>query len=220
MRGIHRTSGLGSTFLTGVDRRVQAPLGTVVKFSGVLTRASSGRRGRRFIGVVGGGDSLLLHLVASVLSFSGVRSNILSCSLSSADLGSVFRRRFRMRTVGVPRGISLVYSFSTLPSVFIRASPGQIARILSGLVSGTIGFARIKDVEFSCHVMRGCMLIRMVSANVKVSPRRRRTVFSHFIGIGSFGRKANLNLAVYGAVVRTLGKAVNISSEPKRNTQF
>lgn len=74
-RGTRRSGELGATFLTGVDRRVHAPLGTVIKFSDILIDSSSSpTRGRRCYSVVRGGSSLLLRLVGSVLSVSHVRS--------------------------------------------------------------------------------------------------------------------------------------------------
>lgn len=70
-----RSGHLGDTFLTGVDRRVQAPLGSVINFSSMLTMNNDARRRRRSCcRVVGAGSSLLLHLVGSVLSLSHLRT--------------------------------------------------------------------------------------------------------------------------------------------------
>lgn len=110
-RGTISTRGLGSTFVTGVDRRVHAPLGTVINFSNLLTSTSSSARGGVCLSVMTRGGSHLLRVIASMLSLSGVRSNDLSFRCSRFSMGSLL---YTLRNVlGVHLGsgprVGLVY---------------------------------------------------------------------------------------------------------------
>lgn len=91
-RGTRRTGQLGSTLVTGVGRRVHAPLGTVMNFTSLLSVVSSRGRRRRCVKLVRDGARRLLQLVGSIVSLSGVRSNIVSVINSSMILSSLVGR--------------------------------------------------------------------------------------------------------------------------------
>lgn len=82
---VTRGTRLGRSFLGGVDRRVHAPLGTVIKFAGMLLNRNSRRvspsRGTDVLRVVGRGGRLLLGLVGSMLRVSHLSSKNLSFSV-------------------------------------------------------------------------------------------------------------------------------------------
>lgn len=213
------TNHLGDTFLTGVDRRVHAPLGTVINFSSLLIRTRSVRRQGRCIGVIHGGGRLLLRLVASVLSLSGVRTNAFSFACKSMGIGLLYRGVIHSVRVGIDRKMTLIFS-SGLPRCRLVDSHGHLRRMVSGFMGGTVGFASRKDVHMNCRVGKRRLRFCIRSAKVKVSGRRRLRVFRHFIGLGSFIPNAKLKLTVYRDVVRRLNKQVKISSRPNGNSQF
>lgn len=218
-RGTRAVSHLGDTFLTGVDRRVHAPLGTVINFSNLLISARSVRRHYRCVGVMRRGGSLLLRLVSSVLSLSGVRTNAFRFACKRASIGVLYRSVIHDSRVGIPRKIRLM--FSPRPSSYaIVDSQGQLRRIVSGFIGGTLGFASSNDVRIKCRGGRRNIRFCMDSAKVKVSGRRLARVFRHFIGLGDFVRKAKLKLSVYGDVIRRLNNIVKISSRRKGKSHF
>lgn len=220
--GTRRSGELGSTFLTGVDRRVHAPLGTVMKFSSVVYRVSSPTSGRRCVGVVVTGGRLLLRLVSSVLSLSGVRTNAVSFSCSIASVGRLVNGVYRRVRRGSRSPRIRVSFVRGTPTYIVGASEMHLSRIVVGLVDGTVGFARQKDVSVKCHVDRTGSRVCFFygSANVNVTTSGLRLIFRHFIGLGTFIGKAKLKLTVYQIVMRHLKKAVNISSGRKRKTYF
>lgn len=222
-RQTRRTGGVGSTFLTGVDRRVHAPLGTVINFAGLLRSRGrlASRRGSLFHGAVGGGDGLLLGLVGSVLRLSHVRSKQVSFTFSSYSLGRLLRRVCRARRLLVPSGVHFLGRFRRARLV-VRMSHFQFARIVAGFVGGTIGFAAGKRVLLKtiCGGRRGRIRIFIRSAKGNVSRRTRGGIFRHFFGISRFTRNAKLNLSVYRAVTRHLRKQVALSSRRKGNDHF
>lgn len=108
--GTRRTSGLGSSFLTGVDRRVHAPLGTVMNFSGLVVRSVGGRRRLRCTRLMRGGSNLLLGLFGSVLSLSTLRTNSLEFSVHSIELVSIYTRLCCLGRDSIRPNIGLVLS--------------------------------------------------------------------------------------------------------------
>lgn len=219
--GTRRTGRLGSTFLTGVDRRVHAPLGTVINFSGLLSVMRSGRRVLRCTNVVRAGARLLLRLVGSVLSVSGVRSKVCSFRIARISTGRLVSRIRRMTHLHVEASrISLSFT-RHLPRYIFRASGGHLVRILAGLIIGTVGFASRKRVRVKCQLRSTrALCFCMSSANYNVSTRRYRRIFRHFIGCGAFVRNAKLKLSVYGVVVRGLKNRVKIRSRSNGNSIF
>lgn len=217
--GTRRSSELGATFLTGVDRRVHAPLGTVIKFSR-LVAVTSGTRSRGLCSsVVGRGSRVLLRLVGSVLSLTGVRTNALRCVECPVSLKRLYHGICRVRGSQIRAKIILVLSGGSADLVVGR-SRGQVVRIIAGLVAGTVGFAFGKRVHFNFRIERRCVSFCMGSAKVNVSRRGVGVVFRHFIGLGAFIRKANLKLTVYEIVMRGLNKRVATRSGLGRNSAF
>lgn len=108
--GTRRTSLVGSSFLTGVDRRVHAPLGTVMNFSGLVVRTSGRYRGHRCTSVIRRGSAILLGLFGSVLSLSTLRTNSLRLSCRPIELGSVYLRLCRLRIGSIGPRIQLILS--------------------------------------------------------------------------------------------------------------
>lgn len=98
-----RTGRVGSSFLTGVDRRVHAPVGNVVNVMRVLDRASLDRRRRRCISGVGISGRRLLTVVGNVLSLSGIRSNGVAVSAVPVGLSALYGRMIDLFTVGTHR---------------------------------------------------------------------------------------------------------------------
>lgn len=147
--GVTRGTRLGRSFLTGVDRRVHAPLGTVIKFSALLTSPSSAsvapRRGRRCVSAVGHGDRLLLGLVGSVLRLSHVRSKCVSFSYGSCPLSTLVESACRARGVLVPKRLRFLLRRNR-GNLVMRISGGQLIRIVAGFLGGTSGFAQRNSV--------------------------------------------------------------------------
>lgn len=222
--GTLRTSGLGSTFLTGVDRRVQAPLGTVMNFSSLLDSADNfaKRRVTRFVKAVGGGYNLLLTLVGSVLSLSHVRSKAVRFVFTRRGLSLLLGAIRSSRQLGVPPKMRLVLHVPRDSGGCLAASGIHLRRIIGGLVGGTTGFADDNFVAFNCRSSRSpkCAHVFMRSAKMNVSRRNVHRVFRQFCGISGFARKTNLKLDVYRAVVRQLGNIVSIASRMNGKAQF
>lgn len=214
-RGTRRSSQLGSTFLTGVDRRVHAPLGTVMKFSDLLATARGRARHGRFVDVVRAGGRLLLRLMDSVLSLSGVRTGALRFGCRGISLGRLTGSIRGAMQNELRANITLRF-IPRMPIYCMRARRGHLSRILVGLLIGTTGFARGNRVVFKCGVHKRRLCFCMGSANVNVSLRGRGGVFRQFAGMGAFVRKAKLKLSVYGGVIAGVGKHVKMRSR-KRN---
>lgn len=221
-RGTRGTSHSGSIFLTGVDRRVHAPLGTVIKFSRLLTSTSASRRGARFLRVIRDGGRVLRRLVTSVLSLSGVRTKALRFIFSSISVGRVvssLRRRFHVQITRLNDKIRVIQRTSR-GRCAVRASEGQLTRIMSGFVAGTLGFARRNDVALKFEPCRRNLCFCMGSAKANVPRRGLPRIFRHFIGLGRRGGNAKLKLSVYRAVIHGLKNRVNIRSRRKTNSAF
>lgn len=221
--GLTRRTRLGRSFLTGVDRRVHAPLGTVIKFSGLLAARGgvSRRRGGRFTSVVSGGAELLLGLIGSILRLSHVRSNGVSFRYRSYDTRRFTRAICRARRMVVLPPIRFVGRFPSR-SIAVRVSHVHLARIVAGFLKGTGGFASRKRVGLNCFYSGrgGRVRFFMRSANTKVPGRRLRVVFRQFCGQGRFMRNMKLKLTVDGIVMRGVGKRVSIRSRIGGNDHF
>lgn len=218
-----RRTRLGRSFLGGVDRRVHAPLGTVINFSSVLTGRPrfSSRRQRRFISVVGAGAGLLLGLINSILRLSHVRSNGLSFVFRQRDIHRLLSSICRARDLLVRPPLRFLGSFPPR-SIRIGMSPVQLARMLAGFLGGTGGFAGRNDVRLKCYYPSNVDRMRLCirSANVNVPRDRRGVVFRHFCGHDRFSRNIKLNLSVYILVIRGVKKHVRLHSRRTHKDHF
>lgn len=170
--------------------------------------------------VVRRGARLLLRLVGSVLSLSHVRTNVLRFARKSVSMGGALSRVRAVTGLGLPSRID-VHLLPNTSCYVVRAIPGQMERMLGGCLSGTLGRARRNFVSVNCRLPRRSEVHFFIhSANYNVPPRGRGSMFRHFIGLGDFGRNANLKLSVYAVVTRGVGKGINIDSVPKGNSRF
>lgn len=139
--------------------------------------------------------------------------------MKPADLRGLYERMRSTRVFHVPMNIDLIRRPSSRDLV-VRASGGQIFRIVSGLVNGTTGFAGRKDVDCKCGQINSRVIFRIASANANVRPRGIKHIFRHFTGLGGRTRNAKLKLSVYGSVIRQLNKGVAIGSRFKMKAAF
>lgn len=146
-RGTRITGRTGDSFLTGVDRRLHAPLGTVLNFARLLTHRPSLAPRRTSLRLVQSDNRRLLSLVGSILSLTGVRTKHVDLCRGIFGLASLIgglRRIFQLQTDGG----QLLFCVGHRRSVpaFIRTSRHGLHRILVGLLGGTVGFARTKRI--------------------------------------------------------------------------
>lgn len=137
-----RTDRTGAQFLFGVDRSVQAPVGTVVKFSSLLKGGLGGRRGtERCLKGVGSSNGFLVAVVSRILRGTHVRdkATILGVRTRGLDrvfcsIGAMFRSTVRSGRVrcsvsaGVRRGCTIY-------------SGAGLRRVCLGVIDGTVGCA-------------------------------------------------------------------------------
>lgn len=172
--------------------------------------------------VVGKGAGVLLRLMGSVLSVSGVRTNALRFVCASISIGRVVHRlrnvfELHLRRTSIP--MHVVFR-PGLPIYFVRARGGHVSRIVSGFLSGTFGCAIRNDVAVKCRVHRGNVYFCISSANANVPRSGMDRIFRHFAGLSTGHRNAKLKLSVDQAVVGGVNNRVNIASGCNRNSAF
>lgn len=224
------TARTGSTFMSGVSRRVHAPVGSVIKVARIVLHSQRSPERRRFLLGVRDSKRTLLSVVGSMLSFSGVRSKGVRLILRPCSALSLFRSlglAVRGRVDGYP--LRLVCRVSRAVPYLLCKSTKHVQRMVAGLIDGTVGCARRKRIHFSIRIRGGScsgisLCCRIRSANVKVHGRSRRVLFSSFrhisLGGGHHVRKANLNLAVSGGFIGVVKKAVNMRDRCKGKDGF
>lgn len=224
-RTTRRTDRSGSVFLTAIDRRLQAPLCNVVNGLSLLRAGRLPGNISQLIATVGGSSDLLLGVVDSVLSFSGVRSRRLGVR---PHRFSPHRIVGRVATGCLPLimhgRLNLCYFVRPSIPITLGNSPVHLRRIVSGLLDGTVGFASANYVILRIHTSNSCLSVHIHSANIKVPTGRIIHLFSPFFRIKANMRqgfrKANLNLTVYRGLVDVVSNSVSMSSRPKVNDRF
>lgn len=219
------TGGTGDVFLRGVDRRVQAPLGSVINFSRLVASPSTGlsrRRERSFYRLVRRGSSLLLALIKSVLDTTRLRDGECAVGVTPRDYGGLYQRTVAAIRRHGPRNIGLCCASRISSYCRLDASKRHIYRVLVGFLAGTRGRAARNRVHLRYSLARRpkCIAFSIASANANVPPRCSRAVFRHFRGTSGFKRNANLKLGVYHLVTRQLGKGILLSGRCGRKTEF
>lgn len=201
--------GAGDLFLSGVDRRVHAPLGTLSNFSTVLASSSvSGRAQQRYGSVVRRGSRLLLGLVGSMVSLSDLSVDGLMFGFGGYSTMIVYHGIVSAME-GMGRARTSIRFIAALRSLPLLASSSHLRRLLVGLLVGTAGFAARNSVALRVQGRSSSATIfSIASANYNVPPRGRNQVFGHFRGLGRNTRNAKLKLSVYRLVIRRVKKEV------------
>lgn len=229
--GLLRTCQIGSRFLTAVSRRLQAPLGTVLKFSRVLRDRSGNSlapRRTRVIGHVFAGNGGLLGLIGSVLSLSGLRTRHLALAPAAIGLRNLIQKILSSLRSLTRNGTLALRRSLTLIGPLIRRSRRHLHRILAGLVSGTIGFDSHNCIHISTARTNprqpSRVVLAITSANVNVTTSRLARIFRTFHRISRALQQqqpnAKLNLTVIRSLIAVVNNAVTMRDRLNRKSIF
>lgn len=221
------TDRTGDRFLTVVDRRLQAPLGSVLNLSAILDRRivnSLGSGRLRCLSYVHRDNRRLLTLVDSVLSLSGMRTKRRRLILASITIIPLYRSYVTViRPETVTGNLALSYRIRPKTRDYITSSH-QLQRVLLGLLSGTIGFARVNRVSLAIRPRKTVLRFTMRSANVNVPSRHQSRLFRPFArlsdSLGHRCRNANLNLTLARRLTRLRNNCLAMRSRIRQNDQF
>ncbi len=205
-----------------VSRSVHTPLGVVGNDTRLTTSAhSEGEQGHRLTGVKVI-DERVLRLLGGLLSICHLGRSGRAYGGMPFDLGSLLRH-VTANFSGIIGGGNVLFlrSFGSA-SIILRNSISHVRRVVSGLLAGTIGFARANAVRFGTTCGSNVLSVRMGSANVNVSRSALSHVFHPFRHLSSRTgtRNFKLNLPVAGKLIGLLNNAVSMGDRIKRKDAF
>lgn len=225
-----RTTHVGSRFLTGVSRRLHAPLGNIVNFAHLALGARLAPARHSRLGAVRHSTGGLLTVVGSILSFSGLRTNGLVLRDVPFPLHDALSRIIALLTRSSRSGkLRLALGVGdSIPSGIVN-SPLQLRRVVAGLIKGTVGFARGNGVSVLMrgHTLDGAGIrvrIRVQSANVNVPRHSRSHLFRTFqrtsTDVSHHRNNAKLKLIVARGLIGRVNNSVSFRDRPGHNSAF
>lgn len=200
-RRLRRTSGVHLSVVTGIDRRLHAPISTLrTVIRGVTSKiarpAPTGLRN------VLARARHLDSLVTFLLSLDHVRTKTTDLGVRRFGITRFLSRAIRpLRVTSNKRTRSVRVHIDS--SVAVRNSRSHLHRLFAGVVTGTLG----RSPSGAAILIRArrsgsgnAVIAGIIGFNSRVTPSSHSSVFHHFIGNGAKpnarSKNANLNLSV------------------------
>lgn len=213
-------------FISGISRRLGAPVASVSKFvSNVLSNAVPHRGRSCCLGVIDNRIGELSELIISVLGVDGVRDNSLRVGPSGCSVSSRVVRVLLAFRRGVRGGGVRVHKLSRFEPACVITSPSVVCRSVCGLISGTIGFAgRNNCVSIHLVSSTGRVALIVGGDNANVGTRSLSEMFREFCGTSgdhdlSTGN-TKLKLCLIGLVIRVRNNEMDTGDRDRSDTRF
>lgn len=196
-----------------VSRSVHTPLGIVSNDTSLTVSAHrGGQEGVRLGGVE--------EIYGRIMRLLGGLLSICQLGRTGRVQGSIpfsLRRLLRHATTNFSRvvgggNVLFGYSFGSA-RIGLCNSTSHVRRVVSGLLAGTIGFARANAVGFGIRCLGKLLIVRVISANINVDRRALSHVFHPFRHRASTAgtSKFKLKLPVARKLIGLLSKAVRMA---------
>lgn len=209
-----------------VDRSVHTPLSSVVNCVRLLLHHHPSRERHCCLRGVAKSTGRVLSLIGNLLSFRQLRSKRVRVRGIPFDMHALFGRVCKdFHPVTRTGKLTFILGVGRRKVSHVCSnSPVHLHRVIDGLLSGTIGFARRNHVilVIGLSVLGSRLAVAISSSNIKVPRRRRRGVFNRFTHLSKARgrRNFNLKLSVAHGLVRLVKKALSLGDIPKGKDSF
>lgn len=229
-RGARREMALArmkTEFVANVSHELKTPLSLIRLFGEtlLLDRVSHPEQRSRYYQIIARESERLGHLIANVLSFSGIEAGRKTYELRPCDLGETVREtyesyRFHLDEKGFEHRLEVE---PDLPRV--RADPDAVAQALINLLENAVKYSpREKFVRVSVRSEGGSVRISVEDRGVGISPKDQGRVWEEYFRTREARalatRGSGLGLSLVRHIVRAHGGRVELESSPGKGSTF
>ena len=211
---------LKSTFLANMSHEIRTPLNAIVGFSGIIAEMDTEEDKSEYVEIINKNCDLLLRLITDILDFSKIESGVMEYSLSDVNIKEICSEQYRVHSLKVQEGVTMVCDLAALPDVTLHTDPKRVTQIISNLLSNAIKFTEQGSITLSYTLKRDHILFEISDTGIGISAKHLESIFERFTKVDSFRQGTGLGLSICKTIVKALNGDIGVSSTPGKGSRF
>lgn len=211
---------LKSTFLANMSHEIRTPLNAIVGFSGIIAEMDTEEDKSEYVEIINKNCDLLLRLITDILDFSKIESGVMEYSLSDVNIKEICSEQYRVHSLKVQEGVTMVCDLAALPDVTLHTDPKRVTQIISNLLSNAIKFTEQGSITLSYTLKKDHILFEISDTGIGISAKHLESIFERFTKVDSFRQGTGLGLSICKTIVKALNGDIGVSSTPGKGSRF
>lgn len=211
---------LKSTFLANMSHEIRTPLNAIVGFSGIIAEMDTEEDKSEYVEIINKNCDLLLRLITDILDFSKIESGVMEYSLSDVNIKEICSEQYRVHSLKVQEGVTMVCDLAALPDVILHTDPKRVTQIISNLLSNAIKFTEQGSITLSYTLKKDHILFEISDTGIGISAKHLESIFERFTKVDSFRQGTGLGLSICKTIVKALNGDIGVSSTPGKGSRF
>lgn len=211
---------LKSTFLANMSHEIRTPLNAIVGFSGIIAEMDTEEDKSEYVEIINKNCDLLLRLITDILDFSKIESGVMEYSLSDVNIKEICSEQYRIHSLKVQEGVTMVCDLAALPDVTLHTDPKRVTQIISNLLSNAIKFTEQGSITLSYTLKKDHILFEISDTGIGISAKHLESIFERFTKVDSFRQGTGLGLSICKTIVKALNGDIGVSSTPGKGSRF
>lgn len=209
--------------MLAITHDIKAPLGSIIGYTDLLSRLSSGNREKLYISNIKASSDLLLSLVSDLLEFHKLDSGKEELKILPFNLCEFFDSVHRLfLPVAENKGLKLFLQVGVERGLCVESDPLKLRQVVNNLVNNAIKFTDKGSVGIYVSESAGILDVTVEDTGRGISDEDKLRLFSAFVRLGSaqgvqgFG----LGLSIVDRIVKLMGGSIDVDSRINEGSRF
>ncbi|WP_151718206.1 response regulator [Gemmobacter serpentinus] len=219
-----------SAFLANMSHEIRTPMNGVVGMAELLADTPLTDEQRLFVDTIRSSGEALLVIINDILDYSKIEADRLVLHPEAFDLERMIHEvAILLQPKAWPRGVDLLIDFDMfLPTRYI-GDPGRLRQVLTNLMGNAVKFTEaghvlVRVVGLETAEGQQQLHITIEDTGIGIAPENLDHIFGEFNQVETASNRkfegTGLGLAITQRLIRHMGGAVWVDSEPGRGSCF